>query len=102
MKLIKKAGDPTPEQQYMRTILASYARGQERAFRPREGSVPALKNSSRGVDNETMGFYFSPDLLTWVDELGARAGGFNRSHVMLLLFLDWLHISPFSEHTFGR
>jgi hypothetical protein len=37
------------------------------------------------------------NLLQWIDDLGDRAGGFNRSHTMLLLFLDWLHINPFTE-----
>jgi len=95
MDIIKKAGDPTPEQQYIRTVLASYARGQERAFRPKEGSVPKLKNTKSGADKTTMGFYFSPELLAWVDDLGERAGGFSRSHVTLLLLLDWLQIDPF-------
>jgi hypothetical protein len=31
----------------------------------------------------------------WIDDLSDRAGRFNRSHTMLLLFLDWLHINPF-------
>jgi hypothetical protein len=31
-----------------------------------------------------------------IDDLSDRAGGFNRSHTMLLLFLDWLHINPFA------
>ncbi len=99
LRLLERAGDPMPLQQYMRAILASYARGEIRALRPPEGSVPALKPSRAGKDfpNQNLSVYFSPDLLQWIDELGIRAAGLNRSHVMLLLFLDWLHVSPFAE-----
>jgi hypothetical protein len=97
LKLIRKAADPTAEQQYMRTILVSYVRGEERAFRPQPGTVPKLSKGRAGqeFEKETIGFYFGPDLLRWIDDLSDRAGGFNRSHTMLLLFLDWLHINPF-------
>ena len=29
--------------------------------------------------------------------IGNQAGGFNRSHVVTLLLLDWLHINPFAR-----
>ena len=99
MKLLRKAAGPDPEQQYMRRVLACYATGQEHAFRPDQGTFKPLARSRKadGFETETLGFYFGPELVQWVDELGARAGGFNRSHVMTLLFLDWLHINPFTE-----
>jgi hypothetical protein len=57
---------------------------------------------SRSGFAETIGFYFGPDLRGWIDDLSDRAGGFNRSHTMLLLFLDWLHINPFEEFTLPK
>jgi hypothetical protein len=99
LELVRRTGDPTPWQQYIRTILVSYARGEERAFRPLEGGVPLLSKPRSGqeFEKETLGFYFSSELLDWLDEIGNRSGGFNRSHVIILLLLDWLRINPFAE-----
>jgi hypothetical protein len=86
-------------QRYIRQVLACYAWGEERAFRPQPGAIPPLAPlHKRGeIETETLDFYHGPELLDWVDTLANRTGGFNRSHTMLLLLLDWLRINPFDD-----
>jgi hypothetical protein len=91
------------EQQYIRMVLASYAAGEGRSGRPPKGAVARLVSGRAGQEYETksLGFYFSPPLIDWVDVIGDRAGGFNRSHTILFLLLDWLRINPFDEIVLG-
>jgi hypothetical protein len=95
--------DGSTEQQYIRKVLASYAVGEERAKRPAMGAVARLAAGRAGqeYDMESLGFYFSPPLIDCVDVIGDRAGGFNRSHTILFLLLDWLRINPFDDILLG-
>jgi hypothetical protein len=99
LEIVRETGEPTPWQQYVRTVLTSYAKAEGLAARPKPGVLPALSKARAGreFERETVGFYFSSELLDWLDEIGNRAGGFNRSHVIMLLLLDWFRINPFAE-----
>ncbi len=101
--VLRRAAGDVPEQQYLRSVLTSYAVGKARIDRPtkKKFDVLAKGTSSRQYESESIGFYCHPDLLDWIDALGNRAAGFNRSHVILYLLLDWLRINPFDDELLG-
>ena len=95
---LEKIGDPMTPQQYLRVILATYAKGEAKNTRPKTSFEPLRSSKGRReYAQENISLHFSPPLLQWIDDIGSHAAGLNRSHIMLLLFLDWLQISPFPE-----